>query len=165
AANELTLYGWDAVSKQPHFKYAAVKMEKIAKPAAAEPRDARGTAEAPLESAVAVGETLVDEMAAFVKRRGPARSHVRDYVGMLRDSEARLAEAFGQVKANHPQVPDIEMECDLFASWTAAARDELDKFAKQYGEKKHGEPRRVARALIKSRAKTGVNLVRDLQGL
>lgn len=29
AANELTLYEWDAVSKQPHFKYAAVKLEKV----------------------------------------------------------------------------------------------------------------------------------------
>ncbi|GAB4020095.1 molybdopterin oxidoreductase family protein [Spirosoma koreense] len=28
AANELTLSEWDAVSKQPHFKYAAVKVEK-----------------------------------------------------------------------------------------------------------------------------------------
>jgi ferredoxin-nitrate reductase len=30
AANELTITGWDAVSKQPHFKYAAVKVEKVA---------------------------------------------------------------------------------------------------------------------------------------
>lgn len=28
AANELTITGWDAVSKQPHFKYAAVSVEK-----------------------------------------------------------------------------------------------------------------------------------------
>ncbi len=29
AANELTLDGWDPVSKQPHFKYAAVKVSRI----------------------------------------------------------------------------------------------------------------------------------------
>jgi len=29
AANELTLTGWDPVSKQPHFKYAAVRIKKI----------------------------------------------------------------------------------------------------------------------------------------
>jgi anaerobic selenocysteine-containing dehydrogenase len=29
AANELTLSEWDPVSKQPHFKYAAVKIKKI----------------------------------------------------------------------------------------------------------------------------------------
>ena len=28
AANELTLTEWDTVSKQPHFKYAAVKISK-----------------------------------------------------------------------------------------------------------------------------------------
>jgi anaerobic selenocysteine-containing dehydrogenase len=28
AANELTIFEWDAVSKQPHFKYAAVRIEK-----------------------------------------------------------------------------------------------------------------------------------------
>ena len=29
AANELTLTEWDAVSKQPHFKYAAVRIRKV----------------------------------------------------------------------------------------------------------------------------------------
>ena len=31
AANELTITGWDAVSKQPHFKYAAVKLTPVKK--------------------------------------------------------------------------------------------------------------------------------------
>ena len=43
AANELTLFEWDAVSKQPHFKYAAVKIEKIAAPARRDPEEAPGT--------------------------------------------------------------------------------------------------------------------------
>jgi ferredoxin-nitrate reductase len=29
AANELTITGWDPISKQPHFKFAAVQLEKI----------------------------------------------------------------------------------------------------------------------------------------
>jgi anaerobic selenocysteine-containing dehydrogenase len=29
AANELTLTGWDPISKQPHFKYAAVRIAKV----------------------------------------------------------------------------------------------------------------------------------------
>lgn len=29
AANELTLTEWDPVSKQPHFKYAAVRIRKV----------------------------------------------------------------------------------------------------------------------------------------
>ena len=37
AANELTIAGWDPVSKQPHFKYAAVKLKKVSKPSLAQP--------------------------------------------------------------------------------------------------------------------------------
>ena len=37
AANELTLFEWDAVSKQPHFKYAAVKLKKVSKPSLSQP--------------------------------------------------------------------------------------------------------------------------------
>jgi ferredoxin-nitrate reductase len=29
AANELTITGWDPVSKQPHFKFAAVRLRKV----------------------------------------------------------------------------------------------------------------------------------------
>jgi hypothetical protein len=29
AANELTITGWDPVSKQPHFKYAAARLRKL----------------------------------------------------------------------------------------------------------------------------------------
>jgi anaerobic selenocysteine-containing dehydrogenase len=45
AANSLTITGWDPVSKQPHLKYAAVKVERAGGPddaeAALEPRAAR----------------------------------------------------------------------------------------------------------------------------
>jgi len=30
AANEMTLSSWDPISKQPHFKYAAVQVRKVA---------------------------------------------------------------------------------------------------------------------------------------
>jgi hypothetical protein len=34
-ANRLTLSGWDPVSKQPHFKFAAVAIERVGPPDAA----------------------------------------------------------------------------------------------------------------------------------
>ncbi|EEF25158.1 nitrate reductase, putative [Ricinus communis] len=37
AANELTIYEWDPVSKQPHYKYAAVRVEKVAAPTTRQP--------------------------------------------------------------------------------------------------------------------------------
>jgi anaerobic selenocysteine-containing dehydrogenase len=42
AANELTITGWDPVSKQPHFKYAAVKLTKVTKGNNEESADLRG---------------------------------------------------------------------------------------------------------------------------
>jgi anaerobic selenocysteine-containing dehydrogenase len=38
AANELTITGWDPVSKQPHFKYAAVRLERAVAAEAASSR-------------------------------------------------------------------------------------------------------------------------------
>ena len=37
AANEITIYGWYPVSKQPCFKYAAVKVKKITGPKRQQP--------------------------------------------------------------------------------------------------------------------------------
>jgi ferredoxin-nitrate reductase len=45
AANRLTMSGWDPVSKQPHFKYAAVRLERVAvSDAGADPRAASAVA-------------------------------------------------------------------------------------------------------------------------
>ncbi len=48
AANELTLDEWDPVSKQPHFKYSAVRVFKLADPPAGEDRAAAAQAAAPV---------------------------------------------------------------------------------------------------------------------
>jgi len=37
AANEMTIYEWDPVSKQPHYKYAAVKLTKVSAPSLQQP--------------------------------------------------------------------------------------------------------------------------------
>jgi ferredoxin-nitrate reductase len=37
AANEMTIYEWDPVSKQPHDKYAAVKLTKVSAPSLQQP--------------------------------------------------------------------------------------------------------------------------------
>jgi anaerobic selenocysteine-containing dehydrogenase len=45
AANDLTLTGWDPVSKQPHFKYAAVRVERVGPATLRTSDDARRTPE------------------------------------------------------------------------------------------------------------------------
>ena len=44
AANEMTITGWDPVSKQPHFKYAAVKVAKVVPGRASEDQQPAGEA-------------------------------------------------------------------------------------------------------------------------
>ena len=53
AANEITIYGWDPVSKQPSFKYAAVKLEKIRGPEDSSPRMSPATS-APARSVLSM---------------------------------------------------------------------------------------------------------------
>ena len=69
-----------------------------------------------------------------LKRGGPARAHVADYLGLLVASEQRLVKAFGQVRSNHPGVPDMQAECTLFAQWSQEASRRLVPFVAQYGE-------------------------------
>jgi ferredoxin-nitrate reductase len=108
AANELTIYSWDAVSKQPHFKYAAVKLEKVSQKDA-EPKQAMGSDQRTVETSASHLSTAIMEAAAFVKQKGRPRPHLADYLGILDESEKQLAKAFERVKKNHPAVPDTRL--------------------------------------------------------
>lgn len=155
AANELTLFEWDAVSKQPHFKYGAVRVEKVAAPTATQPEEVElhpdraggvgllGTVAAAAQSvARAIGHA-----AQAVTGRTP-RNHIADYIGPLHLSEERLMKAFDRVKATHPHTPDIGPACTLFAGWSRDAADRLHPFTRTYGERREGEPERLDRALL-----------------
>src|SRR3954470_12831743 len=139
AANELTIYSWDPVSKQPHYKYAAVKLEKISSPSG----QPAGAGSAPGHGVVgavlgAVG-TVAHEALQLAKRGGgPARAHIADYIGLLHASETRLVRAFEQVRSNHTDAPDIEAECTLFADWSRKAAERLEPFIARYGERREG---------------------------
>ena len=163
AANELTIYEWDPVSKQPHFKYAAVQVKKIRKAASAQPEKMGAEPTGVVREVVsAMGSAL--EGAAEAVMGGP-RAHVQDYLGLLHLSEQRLVRAFEQVRSNHPGVPDIRGECTLFASWSKEAAEALEPFKERYGERSEGEPKRLDKALIRKRSSNGFNLVRDLHDL
>ena len=171
AANELTLLEWDAVSKQPHFKYAAVRIEKVTSPATTQPTGTEmpsvhegtgvfGTVAAAVRSAVQV----VGQAAQAATSSAP-RAHIADYIGMLHASEERLAKAFEQVKATHTRTPDIGSPCTLFAGWSREAVERLEPFIRQYGERQEGEPERLDQALMVKRSERGFDLLRDLQDL
>src|SRR3954465_13649950 len=102
AANELTLYEWDPVSKQPHFKYAAVKLKKVSRPSLAQPERVELHPEEHGASSIAhmaerAGELVKGVVAGLEERLKPQRSHIADYVGLLDESEKRLVKAFEQI--------------------------------------------------------------------
>ncbi len=166
AANELTRYGWDPVSKQPHYKYAAVSLEKIAQPSSKQPEqvaldpagDDRGTG----------GNTLAGmgkELAHAAMQLRPKRQHVADYLALLVQNQQDLIEAFNEVRQRHHAEPDVESLCGLFASWSQQSHGLLEPFLQQYGKPHKSEPRSLRKGLVLPHAPTPFGLVRDLHEL
>ena len=144
AANELTLYEWDPVSKQPHFKYAAVKLEKAeGQPLPQPDGNKRESAE-----------------------DGPAgRPSLADYIGLLLASEDCLVRAWAALRAAHPMAPDIGPQSALFTDWSRASLAALAPHMETYGARPAGEPSALAKTLAVGRPQTGFGLMRDLQAL
>lgn len=95
AANELTVYEWDPVSKQPHYKYAAVKLEKINAPSSTQPEKvAIGAAGAPAHGVAETLKEIKDTAVQGVKSLLPERDHIADYIGLLQEAERRLIKGF-----------------------------------------------------------------------
>jgi len=171
AANELTIYEWDPVSKQPHYKYAAVRIERIDAPSSRQPErmdpDQPGVSDPKAQDGT-VRHALHEAQHAFaegVQKAKPVRAHIADYLGLLQESERRLARAFDQVRTTHPDEPDIGPLCRVLSQWSQDSGDALQPFVDKYGERKEGEPERLDKALLKQRKQGGFDLLRDLHDL
>ena len=171
AANELTIYEWDPVSKQPHYKYAAVRVEKVAAPTSRQPErmdPAQPGVVDPASNQSGVLHTLKEVKDIVVEgweKARPVRAHVADYLGLLQESERRLVKAFDQVRETHPDEPDIGPLCHVFADWSGASAAALDPFVAKYGERREGEPERLDKALVVKRKQGGFDMLRDLHDL
>jgi len=166
AANELTIYEWDPVSKQPHYKYAAVRLEKIAAPASKQPERMDpaepGVADTASKGIVHAVKKAFEE---GKQKAHPPRAHIADYLGLLQESERRLVKAFDQLRTTHPDEPDIGPLSSLFADWSRASAEALQPFVDRYGERQEGEPERLDHALLKQRHQGGFDMLRDLHDL
>jgi hypothetical protein len=170
AANEMTLFEWDPVSKQPHFKYAAVKLQKVAKPSLKRPETVDlypGQRPASIVTRVAgrAGELADSVIAGIADKLKPERAHMADYLGLLDESEKRLVKGFEQIRKTHPDEPDIDALCKLFAIWSGEAEALLKPFVVHYGERQEGEPKRLDKALLIKRRQGGFDMLRDLHDL
>ncbi|MET4701644.1 ferredoxin-nitrate reductase [Constrictibacter sp. MBR-5] len=155
AANELTLFEWDPVSKQPHFKYAAVQMTAIGAPGTRQPDETPTT----LSEAAHRARQVASAAANMIR---PARRHVSDYLGLLEGSERALADALEKVARAHAREPDIRNECHLLAQWSRKEIEELRTIIHRYGDAREAEPKRLGKALDPQQQKGGFGLVRDL---
>ncbi len=174
AANELTITEWDPVSKQPYYKYAAVKIRKI---------DDYGWPEESGEEHESLGEKIIDEVKSIGKlgsdERGQIRPvqqekiaeeqeeriHVADYIGLVHQSEQRLGEALKDIAEHHKDEPDVYSACNLLASWSKTHVQNIEKFKDRYSEHKESEPEDLRKEIFHGPRSGGIGLVRDLHDL
>lgn len=185
AANELTIFEWDPVSKQPTFKYAAVRIEKVAADetdgeSGQKAKQKGGERIAEMHDSGAVGAVL-SELEEAVSSHMPGKSvspsrgeteeasvpsHVPDYLQLLLQSEQRLVRACEAVRQNHTNVPDIAPECTLFIQWSREAIALLEPFTEKYGQGNAEEAARLDQLFDFGRkGKGSFALLRDLHDL
>ena len=154
AANELTLTEWDPVSKQPHFKYAAVRIAKQEKPP---------LAEAPPDSGMKVpneDKEMKDRLATVY-----SGIHVGTYLGLLNDAEREIAEAFTTVAQHHISEPDIHQMCSMLASWSRRHGSAIQLALSRFGKTQENSADRVRRAIFQGPRGGALGLLRDLHDL
>jgi ferredoxin-nitrate reductase len=158
AANELTITGWDPVSKQPHFKYAAVRITKI---------DIESSKRRFPEIISAAQDVVSDIKEALSSDSidTDSKKHVAECLGLLREAEHEIAVAFKSVAGQHRDEPDIFQICQKFADVSHVHEEALKRFTGIYGEASDHEASRMKKSLFQGPRSGGFGVVRDLHDL
>ena len=88
-----------------------------------------------------------------------------NYLGIMRDTEADLAEGFRKVADGHAADADIYHTCRTLAKQCDAHAEALKPFVDRYGEQKSGEPDRLYHDFLEETRSGSFGLLRDLQDL
>jgi hypothetical protein len=91
--------------------------------------------------------------------------HLSSYLGLLKDAEESLADAFRQVGAEHGEEPDVAHLCKVLGDRAAGHMKALGPLVDRYGEEDDPEPQRLKAAEFSGTRQGGVGLLRDLQDL
>ncbi len=156
AANELTLTAWDAVSKQPNFKYAAVQ---VAKSGARPPTQ---------KLANAAGKVVdrVEEYADLMMSKAHVeRSRIADYLGILSDGHEEFMAACQYLGKQHTQEAEIREGTQVLAEFSRQALEALRPFTERYGERSEREPKALRQTLFPKPRAGSFGLLRDLHAL
>ncbi len=153
AANELTLFEWDPVSKQPVFKYAAVKARKTS-----------GLERAAGAVLTEIGEALQGGrgFSGFAK---PGKTHLDDYLALVLESERVMAESLETLAEKHKTEPDMKPILLQLAGWSRASIDRIAGYAKGRKLPDREEPARLHKALFQGDRSGAFGLLRDLHDL
>ncbi len=162
AANELTLTQWDPVSKQPHYKYAAVRIRKVDD--ATIMSKVSALAEQVGEQGKQVVTKIMDVARQAVTPSKPGL-HIAAYLGLLWASEQQLADAYRTVGERHSAEADIHAMCAQLAAWSQAHVEALRPMIARYEAQTSDEPKRLADALFQGPRIGGIGLLRDLHDL
>jgi hypothetical protein len=156
AANELTITEWDPVSKQPHFKYAAVSITKI---------DDDSAVPGIHKTTAAKEVTHVKKAPSRTNKDSDSKKHVAEYLGFLSEAEHEIAAAFKSVADHHVDEPDILQICERFSHVSHVHEQAIERFTSIYGEASDHEASRVKKSLFRGPRSGGFGLVRDLHDL
>ncbi|MCF6157068.1 MAG: nitrate reductase [wastewater metagenome] len=158
AVNELTITSWDPVSKQPHFKYAAVRIHK--------------SDETALKGKMGgMTKGLVKEMRGVVEKVRDAitgettKAHVAEYLELLRSSEQEFINASRKIRTDHPDEHDVVSMSRLMISWSEKHLQALSPFIERYTGKKSREPKKHDTKRFYGTRTGSIGLLRDLHDL
>lgn len=158
AADELTLTGWDPVSKQPNFKYAAVRIRKSDKAALQETMGE-------LVKSVAREMKSVVGIVKEAVTSNVTKRHITTYLELVRSSEQELVDSFHKVRTDHNHEYDVASMCRLMAAWSKKHIRDISNFIEQYSGQKSRETKRHDTKRFYGTRAGNIGLLRDLQDL
>ena len=91
--------------------------------------------------------------------------HIKNYLGLVHNSEKDMAKAFTLVAVHHGDEPDIRQTCEKLASWSANHVENLKPLIEKYSEEKNKEPNKLTRTLFDKPRSGSLGLLRDLHDL
>jgi hypothetical protein len=87
------------------------------------------------------------------------------YLGLLHKAQIELAAAFREVAGAHGDEVDVANMCERLAAECDRHGEQLEPFARRYGEDAPDEPERLHSELFKGPRSGGLGLLRDLHDL
>jgi hypothetical protein len=149
AANELTIPLWDPISKQPYFKTAAARLEKVGdEPAAPTPCPPRKGEETPPRE----------------EAKPAPRPHVADYLSLLLSANIEFEHACDTVSGHHAKHLEIVAGLKTLRSYSEKNEAILKPFLEKYGQQPPVKPEAL-RSVLFERRPGEFGIIRDLHDL